>query len=183
MDWESVFKLITAALASVGGATAIIFGASNKLGKFWAQKILEQEKNKLAAELEATKRELDLAKDKLLSSHNDKVAIYRMVIDTVAEILSSFDAWHEKEINAKESQQAFQSFNKSRIKLYGYLGMLAPQNVMDAQDRLIDHLLLVHHKNAPYDWCEVRELSIALINEVRQDMGIDTNPISYNGVL
>ncbi|EHU9469880.1 hypothetical protein ACTNIH_004742 [Vibrio parahaemolyticus] len=183
MDWESVFKLITAALASVGGATVIILGVSSKLGKFWAQKILEQEKSKLASELETTKRELDLAKDKLLSTHNDKVAIYRMVIDTVAEILSTFDAWHEREISAKESQQAFQSFNRNRIKLYGYIGMLAPQNVMDAQDRLIDHLLLVHHQNAPYDWREVRKLAIALINEVRKDMGIDTNPISYNGVL
>ncbi|EMX0314405.1 hypothetical protein AAFZ98_004560 [Vibrio parahaemolyticus] len=80
MDWESIFKVSAGFLASVGSASAIIFGLSSWLGKVWAQRILEQEKNKMAIGLESTKRELDLAKDKLLGNHSDKIAIYRMVL-------------------------------------------------------------------------------------------------------
>ncbi|EMX0314406.1 hypothetical protein AAFZ98_004561 [Vibrio parahaemolyticus] len=61
--------------------------------------------------------------------------------------------------------------------------MLAPQSVMDAQDKLIDLLLLVAHGNANYEWEVVRELALKLINEVRKDIGIDKSAIAYNGEL
>ncbi|WP_375749995.1 hypothetical protein [Vibrio sp. HN007] len=183
MDWESIFKVSAGFLASVGSASAIILGLSSWLGKVWAQRILEQEKNRMATELEAVKRDLDLAKDKLLSNHSDKIAIYRMVLDTVADILAAFDANETQKLTPEEATKAFNSFNKNRIRLYGYLGMLAPQEVMDAQDKLVDLLLLVSHGNATYDWEQVRELALGLINEVRKDIGIDKSPISYNGKL
>lgn len=183
MEWDSIFKITTGFLASVGSAGAIFFGLSSWLGKVWAQRILEQEKNKLAMEFETTKRELDLAKEKLLNSHTDKTVIYRMVTDTVAEILAAFDAHYDRKLSPGEAKQVFENFNKDRLKLYGYLGMLAPQSVMDAQDTLIDHLLLVYHGNIPYKWDEVRVLALVLINEIRKDIGIDKNPISYNGIL
>uniref|UniRef100_UPI001E283638 hypothetical protein n=1 Tax=Vibrio parahaemolyticus TaxID=670 RepID=UPI001E283638 len=183
VDWESIFKVSAGFLASVGSASAIIFGLSSWLGKVWAQRILEQEKNKMAIGLESTKRELDLAKDKLLGNHSDKIAIYRMVIDTVAEILVAFDAHQSRQLSASEAKEVLEKFNKDRIRLYGYLGMLAPQSVMDAQDKLIDLLLLVAHGNANYEWEVVRELALKLINEVRKDIGIDKSAIAYNGEL
>ncbi|MFG0375470.1 hypothetical protein ACF8FL_03505 [Vibrio sp. zbq_19] len=183
MDWDSVFKVSAGFLASVGSASAIIFGLSSWLGKLWAQRILEQEKNRMASELEATKRELDLAKEKLLSNHSDKVVIYRMVIDTVAEILAAFDAHQTRKLSPEEAKEALDKFNKDRIRLYGYLGMLAPQSVMDAQDKLMDLLISVAYGNASYDWQIVRELALKLINEVRKDIGIDKTSISYNGKL
>ncbi|MEM0516715.1 hypothetical protein WCN91_15075 [Pseudoalteromonas sp. YIC-827] len=183
MDWDIIFKVFAGFLASVGSAGAIIFGLSSWLGKVWAQRILEQEKNKMAAELETTKRELDFAKEKLLSNHSDKIAIYRMVIDTVAEILAAFDSHSSRQLSPEDARNALNTFNRDRIRLYGYLGMLAPQSVMDAQDKLIDLLLLVANGNTVYDWAAVRELALSLINEVRKDVGIDKSPISYNGDL
>ncbi|GHF94021.1 hypothetical protein [Thalassotalea marina] len=44
MNWEDVFKIITAVITSVGAAGVIIFGLSNWLGKVWANRILEREK-------------------------------------------------------------------------------------------------------------------------------------------
>ncbi|TKF87595.1 hypothetical protein FCV67_26055, partial [Vibrio sp. F13] len=55
MDWESIFKISTGFLASVGSAGVIIFGLSSWLGKVWAQRILDEERHKLAEDLEATK--------------------------------------------------------------------------------------------------------------------------------
>ncbi|EKO3944675.1 hypothetical protein F7U70_003593 [Vibrio fluvialis] len=183
VDWESIFKISAGFLASVGSASAIILGLSSWLGKVWAQRILEQEKNKMAIGLETTKRELDLAKDKLLSHHSDKIAIYRMVIDTVAEILAAFDAHQNRKLSTTEANETLEKFNKDRIRLYGYLGMLAPQSVLDAQDKLVDRLILVANGNADYEWAVVRELVLKLINELRIDIGIDKSAISYNGQL
>jgi hypothetical protein len=69
------------------------------------------------------------------------------------------------------------------MRVYGYLGMVAPQTVMDAQDKLIDHILRIANGQILYKWEEVRFYALALINEIRKDIVIDKNPISYNGIL
>jgi effector-binding domain-containing protein len=47
LDWEDIFKIVTAVLGSVGSASIIIFGFSSWLGKVWASRILTREKAKL----------------------------------------------------------------------------------------------------------------------------------------
>ncbi|MNI90150.1 hypothetical protein D3C73_1476410 [compost metagenome] len=61
--------------------------------------------------------------------------------------------------------------------------MVAPQTVMDAQDSLVDYLLMIAHGNAVYEWRIVREKALLMINTVREDIGIGKDPIMYNGVL
>lgn len=48
MTWDETFKIVTAMLASVGGAGVIIFALSSWLGKVWANRILAKEKSELA---------------------------------------------------------------------------------------------------------------------------------------
>lgn len=93
LDWADVFQLITASIASIGAAGGLIFALSSWLVKVWARRILDREKNELDRELEAKKRELDIFKDTYLRTHNDKLVIYRAVIDSVAKLLSTFDAY------------------------------------------------------------------------------------------
>jgi len=69
------------------------------------------------------------------------------------------------------------------MQVYGYLAMFAPQTVIDAQDRLIDHLILISNGHKAYIWSEVRELALSFINEVRQDVGIDKSAVQYKGSL
>lgn len=61
--------------------------------------------------------------------------------------------------------------------------MLAPQSVMDAQDNLVDHLLKISLGSLPYEWAEVREKALAMLNAIREDIGISKEPIGYNGEL
>lgn len=84
---------------------------------------------------------------------------------------------------AAEAGARFDEFNEQRLKVYGYLAMLAPQSVMDAQDSLIDHLLKISHGTVVYEWSAVREKALALLNAVREDIGIGKEPITYNGEL
>lgn len=102
------------------------------------------------------------------------------MIDIIAEILGDFDNFKSTGIPLPNERK--DALNRARIRIYGYIGMIAPQAVMDAQDQLIDYLLQVAN-GEPYVWLKVREFGLVLINEVRKDIGIDIAPITYNGNL
>ncbi len=183
MEWEVVLKFITASIVSIGAGGTIIFALSSWLGKVWASRILDKEKHKLGTELEKTKRELDVIKETTLRFQNDKILTYRAIVDVVARILASFDSHQMGRLQPHETASRFDEFNEQRIRVYGYLAMLAPQAVMDAQDHLMDHLLKISHGSIKYEWSKVRELAINLLNEIRKDVGIDKSPIEYRGEL
>ncbi|QPR87840.1 hypothetical protein [Aeromonas hydrophila] len=183
MNWDDVLKIITATITSIGAGGAIIFALSNWLGRLWAQRILESEKNQLASALEKTKSEIEIIKETTLRFQNDKLYTYRAVIDVIARILSALDAHESGRLEANEAGARFDEFNEQRIRIYGYLAIVAPQPVMDAQDVLIDNLLLVANGQTEYKWEIVRENALALLNAIRIDVGIDKSPIYYNGAL
>lgn len=183
MEWNTVFQIITASTASFGVSAAIVFAMSSWLGKVWASRILEKERSILGVELEKTKRELDVLKETTLRFQNDKILTYRVVIEVVSKLLASLDSHEAGRLKNEDAIKTFDEFNEQRIRVYGYLAMLAPQSVMDAQDELMDHLLVIAHGGAPYEWHSVRTLAIKLLNEVRVDIGIDKTPIKYNGDL
>ena len=101
--------------------------------------------------------------------------------DIISEILGDYD----KVILTKQSVpfDRLDVTNRARIRVYGYLGMMAPQSVMDAQDQLFDYLIQVAGGRQLYDWSKARQLALVLLNEIRKDIGIDVKPIAYNGVL
>lgn len=183
MDWETVFKVVTASLASVGAGGTIVFALSSWLGKVWANRMIAAQTHELATSLEKTKRELDLIKETTLRFQNDKILTYRAIIDVVSRMLSSFDANEMGRLAPHEANKRFDEFNEQRIRVYGYLAMLAPQSVMDAQDKLMDRLLEISHGSAEYVWEDIRGLALNMLNEVRKDIGIDSSPILYNGIL
>jgi hypothetical protein len=111
------------------------------------------------------------------------VATYKLVVDIVSKILADLDKFYTGHLEQKESIETYHAFNEQRMRVYGYLAMVAPQTVVDAQDKLIDHILCILNGQIPYNWDEVRCHSIVLINEVRKDIAIDKDPISYNGIL
>jgi hypothetical protein len=52
---------------------------------------------------------------------------------------------------------------------------------MDAQDALMEKIILVSQGKEKYEWIVIRTLALALMNEIRKDIAIDKSPISYNG--
>jgi len=198
MSFVDIINIVTASLLSVGGGAAIIFGLSSWLGKIWANRLMEAERAKHSKELEGLrirwqhdseksladiKTELDIYKEKHLKGHSDKLAIYRLAVDIVADLLGDLDITKLAATPLPDALQRWDKFNRGRIKAYGYLAMLAPQNVMDAFDALFDFLIMVAHGQKPYDWSTVRQLALNLLNAVRKDIAVDTNPIEYKGDL
>ena len=52
---------------------------------------------------------------------------------------------------------------------------------MAAHDALMDYLLGAMEGSRTYDFASMRALAIAMINEIRKDIGIDPTPIHYTG--
>ncbi|HEY8100913.1 MAG TPA: hypothetical protein VIF82_09165 [Burkholderiaceae bacterium] len=165
-----IFELASAILISIGSAGILLFGLSSWLGKVWASRILEKERN-----------ELSILKEQFLKEHSEKVLTYKSVIDIVSKILADFDKWQMGDLSLEKGKEAFHSFNEQRIKAYGYLCMVASQSIMDTHDALIENILCVANGNAKYDWDEIRKLALAFINEIRKDIAIDKTSISYKG--
>lgn len=194
MSASELWEVASAVLASIGSAGIIILGLSSYLGKIWADRLMTRERaaherdlaelrNRLdhqtQEKIAAWETDLSIFKDKHLRGFHDKLAVYRLVIDLVSEMLGDYD-------EARLTGQPFPmerrvELNRLRLKVYGNLALLAPQSVMDAQDSLMGYLLLIAAGKETYDWARVRELALNLLNEVRKDVGIDTSPIEYHG--
>lgn len=198
MSFADVLKIVAAGLVSLGTGGAIVFGLSSWLGKVWANRLMESERARHAQDLEklradlqhhsaanlaSIKSDLEIYKEKHLKGHEDKLAIYRLATDVVVEILGDLDLMMLSGEPPENAKERFDRFNRGRMKAYGYLAMLAPQNVMDSMDNLMDHIILLTQGQKKYEWPEVRKLVIALLNEIRKDIVIDPTPIEYRGNL
>jgi hypothetical protein len=191
-----IVQTALAILASIGVGGGMVLGLGGWLGKVWANRIMEADRAAHAIELEELRTRLeaesrrqlasiesDLAvfREKHLKTHQDKITIYRAATDIVAGLLAEMTVGSWKSDVSRKASVRYE-FEKARLRLYGYLGMLAPQSVMDAHDRLLDLLLAVVNDERTATWAEVRELAVALLNAIRIDIGVDASPIQYRGV-
>lgn len=196
MEFEPILQVAATILASLGGASAIILTVSGWLGKVWAQRLMDKERfqhsqdlEELRASLDKTnqteiekiKSELSFIKDHQTRALHEKIEVYRAAFNIIADILADFDICLSNEHPMPSDR--FYEFNRNRMKVYAYLGMIASQSVMDAQDRLVDYLMQIAQNHESHDWPKVRNLAIDLLNEMRKDLKFDVSPIQYNGIL
>jgi hypothetical protein len=198
MDVAAVWEITASVLVSLGGGGLIVFGLSTWLGKVWADRLMQKEQAAYSAKLEELRsslsfknseqmerlsRQLDIAVQTHQREVQDKLAIYREVVDRVAEVFALFDRTGSDGKQPDDAKERVEKFNRERMRLYGYMAMLAPQPVMDACDALTDYLLLIINGRDKYEWPRARQLSLALLNAVRSDIGINKTPVVYRGTL
>lgn len=196
MSLLDVISIASTIILSFGGSGVIIIACSSWLGKLWANRIMESEKaehqkaleklrNKLEEEssrnLESLKADLEIFKEQHLKGFHEKIEIYRMVIDVIADFIGEMDIRNHEEKGIEPDR--VDSFNRKRLKAYGYLVMIAPQSVMDANDNLTDHLIKVFNGSEPYEWPKIRGFGLELLNQIRLDLNFQKNEVTYNGEL
>ncbi|WP_125561524.1 hypothetical protein [Pseudoalteromonas rubra] len=191
---DEYFKISTAIITSLGGGAVLILAFSNFLGKVWANRLMESDKAKHSQELEEVRSrfqrdsqqslavlqsQIDVFKETQLREHGDKVVIYRATIDLVAIMMAKLEmtVFVGRDLSAEDKGQ----FQVDRLKIYGYLAMMAPQEVMDENDRFTDRLIEIVFEGDSAEWAELRTAALGLINAIRNDIGIDKTPITYNG--
>jgi hypothetical protein len=67
MTWDDAFKIASSILVSIGGGAAILFGLSSWLGKIWAERILNSDRDRYSRQLEMLKSDLSSDVEKLKS--------------------------------------------------------------------------------------------------------------------
>lgn len=186
-----------AVLAAVGGGGAVVWALSSQLGKVWAQRLMQNERaehERALAEaraslegaqsrrLEELKASLTFQLAKQVGAHQDKIQLYRSAADLVVEMVVMLGAATQgATIPPAAATELVLTFERKRLQAYAFLGMFAPQAVMDSYDAVIDYLLDVLGGDATYDFKRVRTLGISMLNEIRVDLGIDRAPIAYRG--
>src|SRR3990172_177822 len=93
-------------LASLGGGGLIVFALSNWLGKLWADRLMQRERQEHSIQLEqlrnslrlaseeqlaSLRSQLDIAKEAHVREHLDRVTIYRAALDLIASIVAKVE--------------------------------------------------------------------------------------------
>lgn len=184
------------ALSLLGGAAAIVGALSTWIGRLWADRILSSEssahqqrlkqlesdlRQKVDTELAQLHSELATLKEKTLKAHADKLACYSFAIDGASKLLADMSANHIGAPSAPAFREAFSEFDRSRIRAYGHMALVASQPVLDAYDELVHYFLDVHEGVAAPNWSTARGLALTWINAARVDVGVDSSPVSYRG--
>jgi hypothetical protein len=184
MTFEDIIKIAATALLSLGGGGAIIFAFSSWLGKVWAERIMAQERAKFERELtelraklekansesvEKLKTDLEIFRDTHLRGLSDKLEAYRHAIDIISDLCTDV---HNVGTNSELGNKVVTEFNRGRLKAFGYLSILAPQEVMNAYVVLTDCLYSIATGETKFDWIEIRRLTYILVNAIRKDIGI-----------
>lgn len=128
---------------------------------------------------EKYRNDREIEKYKKQTSFQDKLAIYRMIIDLMADFLNDLDLYlvHGKPI----PEQKIYLFNNMRMRTFGYLCIYANQKSIDAHERLIEYIYEVLEGQSKGEWPEVRERAMALLNSFRSDYDAALPDATYNG--
>jgi len=168
------FEIAQAVLLSLGGGGAIVFGLSSFLGKFWAQKILQSEKKEHDKEIAQFRTELDqLASVKALN-YQQKIDLYKLVSNPLVELVALLD---KKDGITPEH---LHEFNRQRLHITTQLALFAPQNVFEAFNNMIDYVY-DSIETGSYDFGVFRDKALQYLSEMRRDIGIYNDNVSYNG--
>lgn len=180
MNIDEVFKIAMAVIGSVGGSALILAAFSNWLGGVWAKRMLQNERAKHSEALEGIKKELDLLKQKEITRHFDKLAIYKDIVHLISEILRELEAVTIKKQGAV-NPDVEHSFALCRHKAYGYLSLISTQAVMDKYNEMIDFFIPIMYEDQSASWEDMREKADALLNAMRLDLGLKEGDIVYRG--
>lgn len=197
MIWQEVLAVGASIIASLGGAGIIIFALSGWLGKVWAERVMETERaahaarleelraelyQKNQAEIESIKADLTSNNHRKLTSFHERLAIYKVVVDMFAEFLFDIQAHFISDRQIPISHEKIIEFEKLRMRTFGYLALLASQDVINAHEKLVELILNVLEGGADFSWADIRNGCMNLINSSRKDLGLDNNVIiQYEG--
>ncbi len=81
MAWKDILSIIATAIASVGGAGAIIWALSSFFGKMWANKLLEKQKAEYQKDIEAYKSALSCELEKVKATNEKLTYISKIQYD------------------------------------------------------------------------------------------------------
>ena len=81
MSWQDILNIIATAIASVGGAGAIVWALSSFFGKMWANKLLEKQKAEYQKDIEEYKSALSCELENVKATNEKLTYISKIQYD------------------------------------------------------------------------------------------------------
>lgn len=168
------FEIAQAVLLSLGGGALIVFALSSFLAKVWAQRILQNEKTEHDKGVDLFRSQLGALSERQSLNHQQKLGLYKVVAVPLVELVAILD----KEEGLVEDH--LHEFNRQRLHITAQLAMFAPTGVFDAFNSMIDYIYDSLDQE-DYDFRSFRVNFLRLISEIRKDIGIYGDEVSYSG--
>ncbi|MDD2781028.1 hypothetical protein [Sulfuricurvum sp.] len=169
---KEAFEIAQAVLLSLGGGSVIVFALSNFLGKVWADRILRNQKIEHDRELSEFKSHLESMAQKNSFNYQQKLELYKVITIPLVEISVL--------IKNGLSTEHIKEFDRQRLHLIAQLALFAPQNVFDAFNEMIDYIY-DSLENDDYSFSIFRVKALNFLSEIRKDIGIYNDSLSYKG--
>lgn len=170
---SEAFELAQAVLLAVGGGAAIVFVLSSWLGKLWARRILQNEKLEHDRELSLFKQNLEQAAHKQSLNYKEKIDLYKLVTQPLVEFLALVT-------RTGLTQEHLDDFDRQRLHMTAQLALFASQNVFDAFNEIIDYIYDSSEKGE-FSFHDFRVKGLEFLSEMRKDIGIYSDDVTYNG--
>jgi len=183
---SAAWQTASAVLLSLSGGGAVVLFLSSWLGKLWANRLMRIESAKhdeRLRELEAKlkqqvsdfemrlKTELDLKFDVT----RQKIEVYRRITSPILDLV--VEAQHSQAMTG----DTLLAFERERLDGTAQLAMLAPADVFDEYNALIDYLWDVTESKKPWNFQEFRDKGLVFLSMVRKDIGLHSDSVRYTG--
>ncbi|OEY71913.1 hypothetical protein [Salegentibacter salarius] len=116
MNWDETFRLIFAALASVGGAGAIIVGFSKYLGELFSKKYEQKLIAKFQNQINEYQNKLDILKTTTLRYSDRQFELYSILWSSLQNLKISADNLWEK-ANSKNLVNFSKQLRETKIEI------------------------------------------------------------------
>lgn len=167
------FEIAQAVLISLGGGGLIVLVLSSWIGKIWAQRILLGEKQEYEKQLTEFKSKLESLKEKDSLNYQQKLELYKLVANPFVELTALINRDGVTEEHVHE-------FNRQRLHITAQLVLFAPESVVHAFMDIIDYIYnSFEQKN--YDFHVFRDMAMKFLSEMRKDIGIYSDEVTYAG--
>ena len=117
------------------------------------------------------KEELSRISDQERISYEVKLSMYQQAVVPIIDVIN-------QQILTPDKLKEFES---KRMEVHAHLAMFAPISVIQAYSRLIDYVLDSMEKPEIYSFSTFRNYAFECLSEIRKDIGIHSDSVTYDG--
>ena len=175
MNSSEAFEIAQAVLVSLGGGALLVLALSSWLGKVWANRMMEKERAKYESDLEKIKANLSEKLEKNNLNYRQKIDLYKEISTPIIQLVVSIE--HQGNF----TQEQMKAFEIKRLEITAQLAMFAPQSVFNKYNGFIDYIYNCFEGKDTYTFNKFRVLALEFLSEIRNDIGIYSDSVSYSG--
>ena len=175
MSTSAAWETASAVIVSVGGGGLIVASLSAWLGKVWAKRLMAAETARHARDLEALRATLEDRNNRSSHLFKEKIALYKEAGGPLIDLMT------EMQSTGRVSRETQISFEKSRLSSTALLAMFAPAEVFNSYNGIVDYMFDCFEGKDQFQFPVFRQKALRMLSQMRQDVGLYADEVTYRG--